>query len=326
LRGCFHHLLLLREFSSRLTSLPPSSLPHRSSFFELLHVSSFTRLPPRKNARLLEGALAARGGASAGATRRAAASTLFSASAHSSRLTSPLSLAYSLFLFLSLSLLLYTVPASLEMTQPSLFILFTLVASSSAFSYPIWSLQTRRTCGSGGRKCAQCTGTCASDSDCDTGISGYGSSATSIQLRCFKFDQGAFPRDGTEIPSCILTNQFLSYNKGNYCLDPNAVKVTMAMDSLTLRSSGRDPLSQSQYFLPMKMGACRGDCDSDSDCVTGAFCHNRPSGSTAGVPGCSGLGVTGHDCASLSASACGERDPHSPPSPSLSTESVVLTV
>ena len=154
------------------------------------------------------------------------------------------------------------------MTQPSLFILFTFVASSSAYSYPIWSLQTRRTCGSGGRKCAQCTGTCASDSDCDTGISGYGSSATSIQLRCFKFDQGAFPRDGTEIPSCILTNQFLSYNKGNYCLDPNAVKVTMAMDSLTLRSSGRDPLSQSHYFLPMKMGACRGDCDSDSDCVT----------------------------------------------------------
>ena len=46
--------------SSRLTSLPPSSLPHRSSFFELLHVSSFTRLPPRKNARLLEGAPAAR--------------------------------------------------------------------------------------------------------------------------------------------------------------------------------------------------------------------------------------------------------------------------
>ena len=324
MRGCFHHLLLHREFSSRLTSLPPSSLPHRSSFFELLHVSSLTRLPPRKNARLLEGAPAA--GALAGA--RAAASTLFSASAHSSRLTSPLSLACSLFLFFSLSLLLYTVPASLEMTQPSLFILFTLVASSSAQfgSYPKWSYQLSTTCGSGGRKCAQCTGTCASDSDCDTGISGYGSSATSIQLRCFKFDQGAFPRDGTEIPSCILTNQFLSYNKGNYCLDPNAVKVTMAMDSLTLRSSGRDPLSQSQYFLPMKMGACRGDCDSDSDCVTGAFCHNRPSGSTAGVPGCSGLGVTGHDCASLSASACGERDPHSPPSPSLSTESVVLTV
>ena len=325
MRGCFHHLLLLREFSSRLTSLPPSSLPHRSSFFELLHVSSFTRLPSRKNAGLLEGALAARGGASAGATRRAAASTplLRLRSLFAPHLAP---LARLLPLSLSLSLLLYTVPASLEMTQPSLFILFTLVASSSAFSYPIWSLQTRRTCGSGGRKCAQCTGTCASDSDCDTGISGYGSSATSIQLRCFKFDQGAFPRDGTEIPSCILTNQFLSYNKGNYCLDPNAVKVTMAMDSLTLRSSGRDPLSQSQYFLPMKMGACRGDCDRDSDCVTGAYCHNRGEGSTAGVPGCSGLGVTGHDCASLSASACGERDPHSPPSPSLSTESVVLTV
>ena len=46
--------------SSRLTSLPPSSLPHRISFFELLHVSSFTRLPSRKNAGLLEGALAAR--------------------------------------------------------------------------------------------------------------------------------------------------------------------------------------------------------------------------------------------------------------------------
>ena len=98
--------------SSRLTSLPPSSLPHRSSFFELLHVSSFTRLPPRKNSRdfhlgKMRVFLKARSPLVA-ALRRARLGgqllpPLFSASAHSSRLTSPLSLACSLFFSLSLS-------------------------------------------------------------------------------------------------------------------------------------------------------------------------------------------------------------------------------
>ena len=218
------------------------------------------------------------------------------------------------------------------MTQPSLFILFTFVASSSALqsptptgSYPSWVLQMRRTgslaCNSY-NPCSQCTGYCTSDSDCGTGIS---AGSTSIQLRCFKFDQGAHPKDGTEIPTCRKPlYMFFGFNNGGYCLDPNAVKMMMATDSHTLLSSGRDPLSQSHYFLPMKMGACRGDCDSDSDCVTGATCHQR-DGETP-VPGCRGLGVADHDCASSSTSACGERDPHSPPPPSLSTESVVLTV
>ena len=233
------------------------------------------------------------------------------------------------------------------MTQPSLFILFTLVASSSALTggtcvfgiappncYPdFWSLQMP-SASSGLKK--QCQGPCYSDSDCDMGSGSLG--GATVQLRCFNFGSGELSKKTSlRVPSCQFgTNQFVSFAEQGYCVDPNAVKDVIGRRPFPLQlfSLGRDPLHQDsrdsgkgkstglwRFANRPRMGECYGDCDTDRDCVVGAECFDRSSGSTGNVPGCGSGGITGHDCASSSSRArhLGERDAHSPPPPSPST-------
>jgi hypothetical protein len=62
-------------------------------------------------------------------------------------------------------------------------------------------------------------------------------------------------------------------------------KVARHLQRLTFR--GTNPT----FELPQ----CEGDCDKDSDCVSGLVCFQKKSGGTGVVPGCSGTDTTAND-------------------------------
>ena len=156
---------------------------------------------------------------------------------------------------------------------------------------PYWSHQGAKT----GRRacsitpCNECTGNCNSDSDC------------AGSLVCFKFSQGGtITKDNTDIPSCIKTNGFpiKFMSNFNWCVNKQAAINVAGWPTLggDLKSSGTNP-RKNNVWLP-RLGPCRGDCDSDSDCMVGTVCKQRDG--TKAIAGCRGPGVPDHDCECLS--------------------------
>jgi hypothetical protein len=106
----------------------------------------------------------------------------------------------------------------------------------------------------------ECQGDCDFDGDCQ-GL-----------LMCFQ-------RSGTEIvPGCSGSGQ----GGKDYCYDAGATETTLQM-------MGDNGSPVAEYPL----GKCRGDCDSDTDCVGELVCFQR--GDLEAVPGCDGVGESSED-------------------------------
>jgi len=96
-----------------------------------------------------------------------------------------------------------------------------------------------------------CIGECDNDSQCKSG------------LKCFQ-------RNGlTPVPGCTGSGK----KDWDYCYDP----------------AGSIALSGDNNNNANNLGACRGECDNDSQCASGLKCFQRQEGET--IPGCSGPGA-----------------------------------